>query len=253
MDTSAILRTSSHRPWPLPAGPWILMQRWHELLFAHWPIEPEILRPLLPPGLTLDTYEGQAWVGVVPFRASQVVPRGLPTVPGLSQFPEINVRTYVTVNEQAGVYFFSLDAANPLAVVLARTFFHLPYFHAKMRCQRVGRPRDGNVRYWSHRTHRNAPPADFVATYHPLAPVAYAHPGTLEHWLTERYCLYTVVGRDRVYRCDIHHRRWPLQVADADILCNTMALSHTIHLPDMPPLLHYAHQLDVVFWPLRRE
>jgi len=253
MDTSAILREVGHRPWPLPEGPWIMTQSWHELLFAHWPIAPEVLRSVIPPALPLDTFEGQGWIGVVPFRASHVVPRGVPPVPVLSRFAEINVRTYVTVDGQPGVYFFSLDAANPLAVITARLLFHLPYFNADMRCLNVKRQGDDDIRYWSHRTHRNAPPADFVAAYRPAGPVYRSSPGTLEHWLTERYCLYTVVRGDQLYRCDIHHHQWPLQSAEWEVLCNTMALAHSVHLPDTMPLLHYAHQLDVLFWPLRRQ
>src|SRR5690242_3353109 len=176
-----------------------MTQIWHELLFAHWPISPEILRPLIPPVLALDTYEQQAWVGIVPFRMTYVRPRGVPPVPGLSAFPELNVRTYVTLNGIPGVYFFSLDAGNAIAVALARRLAHLPYFNAQMSSKRVGE----TVHYHSLRTHRAAPSAELLASYRPIAPVVYAQPGSLEHWLTERYCLYTLVGQ-WVYRCDIH-------------------------------------------------
>ncbi len=223
-----------------------MTQIWHELLFAHWPISPEILRPLIPPILTLDTYEQQAWVGIVPFRMSYVRPRGVPPVPGLSAFPELNVRTYVTVNGIPGVYFFSLDAGNSIAVALARTLFHLPYFKATMQCQRVG----DVIRYYSHRTYHSAPSADFIAVYGPTGPVTYSRPGTLAHWFTERYCLYTVVNK-HVYRGDIHHLPWPLQTAELKITRNTMAHSHNIQLPDTSPLLHYADRQEVLIWPLQ--
>ncbi len=248
MDTTAILQAIDHRPWPLPAGPWIMTQTWHELLFAHWPIKPSELRPFVPPSLPLDTFEGQCWVGVAPFHMSNVRPHWLPAIPELSRFAELNVRTYVTVNGIAGVYFFSLDAGNPIAVTIARTTFHLPYFNAVMRSLHI----DGSIHYYSRRTHRGAPPAQFRATYRPVGPVSYAQPGSLGQWLTERYCLYTVVRRDRVYRGDIHHRRWPLQAAELETMCDTMAMSHGIHLPDTPPLLHYAQQLEVLIWPPRR-
>src|SRR5437899_137300 len=120
MDATAILNTTDHRPYPLPKGPWVMTQTWHELLFSHWPIAPEALRPLIPAVLPLDTFEGQCWVGIIPFRMSNVRPRGAPAMPALSQFHELNVRTYVTVGGIPGVYFFSLDAGNPLAVVTAR-------------------------------------------------------------------------------------------------------------------------------------
>src|SRR5437764_14098290 len=130
MNPRAILQHKAHRTAPMPTGPWIMTQTWHELLFAHWPIAPEKIRPLIPSVFTLDTFEGEAWVGVVPFRMSNVRPRWVPPMPGLSAFPELNVRTYVTIHGIPGVYFFSLDAGNPIAVAAARTVFHLPYFKA---------------------------------------------------------------------------------------------------------------------------
>lgn len=248
MDTQAILKNVVHRTTPLPRGPWVMTQAWHELLFAHWPIRAEVLRPLIPTVLPLDTFGGQCWVGVVPFNMSNVHPRGLPSVHGLSAFPELNVRTYVNINGYPGVYFFSLDAGNPIAVAIARTIFHLPYFTANMSSKRIG----DIIHYRSHRTHHNAREADYIANYRPIAPVVYARPGTLEHWLTERYYLYTTVGRDRVYCGDIHHGQWPLQLAELETVCDTMARSHNIHLPDTAPLLHYSQLQEVLIWPLHR-
>src|SRR5579863_4679716 len=172
MDTRAILQAIDHRTTPLSTGPWVMTQIWHELLFAHWPIEPNVLRPLIPSALPLDTFDGQCWVGIVPFHMSNVHPRGLPSVYGLSQFPELNVRTYVMLHDRPGVYFFSLDAANPVAVAIARALFHLPYFTARMSSRRI----DDTIYYRSHRIHRNAPSADYHASYRPIAPVAYARP-----------------------------------------------------------------------------
>lgn len=225
-----------------------MTQIWHELLFAHWPIEPGKLRPLVPPILPLDTYEGQCWVGIVPFHMTYVRPRWVPPVPGLSSFAELNVRTYVTLHGIPGVYFFSLDASNPIAVAIARAIFHLPYFNAVMRSERV----ENTIHYSSHRTHLGAYPAEFKATYHPIAPISYAPPGSLESWLTERYCLYTVVRDDGVFRGDIHHVPWSLQLAELESTEDTMATSCGIDLPDIPPLLHYAEQQEVLIWPLRR-
>lgn len=248
MDTRAILNATDHRLTPLPSGPWVMTQIWHELLFAHWPIAPEVMRPLVPPVLPLDTFDGMCWVGIVPFHMSNVHPRGFPSVQGLSQFPELNVRTYVMLQDRPGVYFFSLDAGNAIAVALARGVFHLPYFTARMSSNRI----EDTIYYRSHRIHRNAPSADYIASYRPIAPVVYAKPGTIEHWLTERYYLYTVVGRDRVYRGDIQHRLWPLQIAELEVMQDTMACSHGIHLPDTAPLLHYSQLQEVLIWPLRR-
>ena len=248
MNTTAILKAVDHRPYPLPPGPWIMTQIWHELLFAHWPIAPDVLRPLVPSSLPLDTFEGEAWVGIVPFRVSHACPRWLPPIPGLSQFPELNVRTYVNVNGIPGVYFFSLDAGNRIVVAAARMVYHLPYFHAAMSIQSA----DGSISYFSRRVHQNAPSAEYSARYRPIAPIRYALPGTLEHWLTERYCLYTVVNSTQVYRADIHHRHWPLQGAELEPIRDTMARSHGIRLPNVAPLLHYAHRQEVLVWPLRR-
>ncbi len=247
MRSAEIIKEVAHREYPLPQGAWIMRQVWHELLFSHWPLSPSVLRPLIPDTLEIDTFEGEAWVGVVPFRMSGVRPRGVPAVYWLSAFPELNVRTYVKRDGIPGVYFFSLDAGNPVAVALARIVFHLPYFDADMHCRRVG----DTIHYSSVRTHRGAPHAEYRASYRPIAPVVEAHARSIEAWLTERYCLYTVAG-SCVYRCDIHHIRWPLQVAELESERNTMALSHGIHLPDTRPLLHYSERQDVLVWPIKR-
>ena len=242
-----MLRDVGHRQWPLPERPWVMAQRWHDLLFAHWPLAPEVLRPRVPATLPLDTFEGQAWVSVVPFRMSGVRPRPLPSLPWVSAFPELNVRTYVTLGGKPGVYFFSLDAGNPLAVAVARALFHLPYFNATMRCRRTG----NGIAYASQTTHAGAP-ALLRATYRPTGSVFRAAPGTLEYWLTERYCLYTTTRGGAMLRGEIHHSPWSLQPAEWEPRENTMAESHGITLPDTPPLLHFsALQEVVVWWPER--
>ena len=245
MDARAILNERAQRPWPAPSRPWVMTQTWNALLFAHWPLSPEIVRPLVPAALTLDTYEGEAWLGVVPFQMSNVRPRFAPAVRGLSAFPELNVRTYVTRDGKPGVWFFSLDAANRIAVAIARSLFRLPYFRAEMACRRTGDP---TIHYHSDRTHRNAPPAAFDAIYRPTGAVFHPTPGSLEEWLTERYCLYALGPGDTVLRGEIHHRRWPLQPAEAEISRNTMALAAEIALPDTEPLLHYAERQETLIW-----
>lgn len=252
-----VVRAVEHRPWPLPRGPWIMAQRWHDLLFAHWPIAVETLRPLVPPQLELDTFDGETWVGIVPFRMSGVRPRHILALPWLSAFPELNVRVYVRATDsharekiaKPGVYFFSLEAANPVAVSIARRVFRLPYFRAHMRFRELP---SGTIDYRSYRTHRDAPSAEFVARYAPSAETDRARPGSLAAWLTERYCLYTTDRRGRVYRGDIHHRQWPLQPAEAEIEVNTMARAAGLTLPDCAPLLHFSRRLDVAVWPLQR-
>lgn len=242
------LDQTDHRPYPLASGPWVMHQTWRELLFAHWTVPIDFLRTAIPPSLDVDTFDGQAWLGIVPFRMTGVRPRFVPSVPGLSAFPELNVRTYVVRDGKPGVWFFSLEAANPIAVAIARGMFHLPYFNADMICDRQP---DGTIQYRSERTHRNAPPAEFRGSYGPTGDVYLSKPGTLEAWLTERYCLYASAGTN-LYRGEIHHLQWPLQPAEAQIEINTMAAAADLTLPDVVPLLHYVHDIDVVVWPLEK-
>jgi uncharacterized protein YqjF (DUF2071 family) len=217
-------------------------QTWNDLLFAHWPLPPEILRPLLPALLPLDTFEGECWVAVAPFHMTEIRPRWVPSIPGFSSFPELNVRTYVTVGGKPGVFFFSLDASNLAAVLTARITYQLPYFHARMSVQHV----NGWIDYESTRNDG----ARFRARYRPRGEVRLRSKGSLEHWLTERYCLYTV-SANRVYRAEIHHLPWPLQDAEAEISENSMAGAAGIALPDRPSLLHFARKLQVLIWPLK--
>ena len=178
MTAHPSLGSLEHRPWPLPESDWRWRQTWHDLLFMHWPVAPADLGRLLPPSVELDTWDGDAWIGVVPFRMSDVMLRGIPAVPGLSAFPEINVRTYVRVGDRPGVWFLSLDAGNGWAVKAARLLFHLPYYHAEMSCIRHG----GQVLYESSR--REAPPAGFRASYGggpSSSPGQPRHPGALAH------------------------------------------------------------------------
>jgi uncharacterized protein YqjF (DUF2071 family) len=242
-----VTRIREHRPWPLPSQSWVMAQTWTDLLFAHWSIAPEILSGVVPPQLPLDTFEGRAWIGVTPFGVRNLRLRPTPPVPFLSTFPEINVRTYVTVDGKPGIWFFSLDAGSSLAVAAARHTYRLPYFRARMSIARAA----GDVHFTSRRTGHEAPArADFRARYAPVGDPYHAPSGSLDHWLTERYCLYTFDEHRRVQRADIHHPPWPLQRAEADIDVNTMTAEIAVDLSEAP-LLHYAHRQDVVFWTLR--
>lgn len=243
-----ILDQTAHRPWPLPDWPWIMAQRWHQLLFAHWPVSVEALRAFIPAPLSIDTFQSEAWIGIVPFRMTGVRLRLTPSLPWLSSFPELNVRTYVTAEGKPGVWFFSLDAGNPLAVAVARRSFALPYFRARMSCEENG----GWVRYRSQRTHTGAPDAVLHGRYRPNGQVFEPQPGTLEHFLTERYCLYAARSEGRVYRGDIHHQPWRLRMADAEFSLNSMAEAAGVILPTKPPLLHFALRQDIVAWAPRR-
>jgi uncharacterized protein YqjF (DUF2071 family) len=239
----AILSEVSHRPWPLPASPWVMTQTWHALLFAHWPMAVGQLRQNVPAAFELDVFDGMGWVGVVPFQMTNVTARGLPSLPWISEFPELNVRTYVRVADRPGVYFFSLDAGRALAVHAARSLLNLPYYRAAMSVT----TKLDQVHYQSRRTN-GASSAQLVATYEPTGPPTPPARGTLEHFLTERYCLYNLNRRGVPYRLDIHHPRWPLQSAEAHIAHNTMADAAGLRLPAMKPLLHFSRRQDMVAW-----
>ena len=237
-----VTNQTSHRPWPLPQTPWVLFMRWHDLLFLHWPIRPELMRPLIPEALDLDTFDGCCWIGIVPFRMSGVRPRYVP-IP--FAFAELNVRTYVKRQGRTGVWFFSLDAASRIAVTVAR-WFGLPYYDARMISRREG----DAVHYHSARFHRGASPAVFGAVYRPSGAIYQAQPGTLDHWLTERYCLYSARSRDRIVYGEIHHQPWPLQPAEVELVVNTMTKPIGIALPDTRPISHFARNQEVVAWPI---
>ena len=228
----------------MSGSPWVLRMRWRDLLFAHWPLRAEALRPLIPGGLEIDTFDGVAWLGVVPFRMEDVGPRFLPAPPGPGAFPELNVRTYVTRHGRGGVWFLSLDAASRLAVEGARMAFHLPYFQARMSTDTEA----GWVEYRSERVDPRGPPARFVGRYRPVGTVVVAPPGSLAEFLTDRRGLYAADAAGRLSWTAIRHAPWPLQPAEAEISVDTMAAAHGLDLPAVPPLLHFARRLDVVGW-----
>ncbi|MGB6043261.1 MAG: DUF2071 domain-containing protein [Pirellulales bacterium] len=242
------VRESSHRPWPPPPGRHAINMIWHDLLFIHWPVPVETLRPHIPKPLAVDTYEGQAWIGVVPFYMTGVCPAGCPNIPWLCNFAELNVRTYVTVDDKPGVWFLSLDAHQAIAAWIARRTFRLPYYNAVIEYKN----NDGRITFASRRTHRRAAPARFAAEYQAAGDVYRTQPGDLDHWLISRYCLYAADGKGNVYRGDIDHDPWPLQRAEARITTSTM--THPFHIipPKVTPRLHYAARLEAKAWKLTR-
>lgn len=248
---SDVLSMVEDRPWALPSRPWVMTQRWHSLLFAHWPLPAEAIAPLLPEGLIVDGFAGTGWVGVVPFTMDRIRFRGLGTVPGANRFAELNLRTYVRHQRTGtpGVYFFSLDAANPAAVIAARAWFHLPYYWARMRAEeRAG----GWVHYRSQRL-LSGRSVGFRATYRGIGP-QYAQRsarGTIEYFLTERYCLFTRHPSGVLMQGNIHHAPWPLEAAEAEIEQNELPAAHGLRLPDIPPVLHFARTQAVVVWRLQ--
>jgi uncharacterized protein YqjF (DUF2071 family) len=226
-----------HRPWPMPAEPWVWRQAWLDLLFVHYEVDAALLEKLLPVGLELDRYDGKAWIGVVPFRMEGVTKRGWPAPPWLCDFAEINVRTYVRHGGKAGVWFLSLDVVNPLVAAFARTFFHLPYFSARMKV----REELDSVRYSVRRGERR-----FEAVYSGGA-AAPSAPGSFADWATERYCLYSANRDGRLFRGEVQHPKWPLQAARLELGENTMA---ALPLGAPHPEIYFSRRVDVVLWPL---
>ena len=234
---------TDHRPWPHPPLPYHWRQSWVDLLFAHWRVDVALLRPLVPEPLTVQTFDGDAWIGIVPFRMENVMRRGLPNLPGVSAFPEINVRLYVTHGSKPGVWFLSLDASNRLAVWAARRFFHLPYVWAA-----IDVAADGPAFRYTSRRHSGPHEAPLDVTSQPTSDVYEAEPGTLVHWLTERYCLYAQAPSGRLFRGEVHHVPWPLQDATATVRANGLLEPYAIPLPKTPDLLHASTGVDVAVW-----
>lgn len=222
-----------------------MYQSWGELLFMHWPIPADLLRPLVPDRLVIDTFDGSAWIGLTPFTMWDVRPVLAPALPVLSRSHELNVRTYVHLDGVPGVWFFSLDANNAIAALGARLAFHLPYFRARMDLTR----QDLTIYFTSRRTHRHAAPAGFDAAWTVGDRLPQSQPGSLEFFLTERYCLYSARA-DALYRARIFHRPWPLHRARLLSCRSTMIESQGLPPPGGAPLLHQQGEpLRVGIWP----
>jgi uncharacterized protein YqjF (DUF2071 family) len=239
--THSALSQLDHRPWPLLERAWTWRQSWRDLLFAHWPVSAAILQPLVPNTLRVQEFEGTSFVGLVPFRMTGVMRRPWPDMPWVSAFPELNVRIYVEHGGKPGVWFLSLDATNPLAVWAARRFFHLPYHRARMALRE-----DSQTETIDYESERGR--ARLRARYRPTSGVYATKPGTLEHWLTERYCLYALAPDGSLWRNEVHHAPWPLQRATAEIFENGYFAVHDLDVRGPPLLLHFARALDVVVW-----
>ena len=237
-----------------PDQPVLMHQNWHHLLFLHWEIPPLELQALLPPRLSLDTFQGKAYVGLIPFTMTGVRPILTPPLPWISAFHEVNVRTYVHLNgRDPGVWFFSLDAASKIAVAAARAMYHLQYFAAEMDV-RVGEGAFPAIEYDSKRTDSRGPqPANLHARYRAVeGPVQPAAPGTLEHFLIERYLLYAQDEDRQLYRARVHHQPYPVQKAEVQSLEETLVWAAGVKRPDVVGLRHYAREVNVKIYPLER-
>lgn len=241
---------TSHKPRPLPSGRWAVSQRWNDLLFAHWPLPASELASQLPEGLVVDSFQGSAWLGAVPFWMDKIRIRGFPTLPGAGRFPDLSLRTYVRDQRTGvpGVYYFSLDAGSLLAVGAARLFYHLPYHWAEMRHEQRS---EREFTFYSRRLF-SSHPVQFRARYRGLGPthrLMESRSGTLEHFLMERYCLFTRNRDGEAIRADIHYVPWPLEQAEAEIERNDLAAEIGISLEGKQPVLHYSRRLAVYIWP----
>jgi uncharacterized protein len=217
------------------------------LLFAHWPVDAGALRRLVPEALRLQTHEGAAWIGVTPFRVTALRLRGTLPAPRVSSFLQLNVRTYVTAGGKPGVWFFSLDASSRIAVEVARRAYRLPFFRARIAAERRG----PWIEFESARSRARPVPRVFSALYRPTGETFAARAGSIEEFLTDRYCLYVLNERGRLYRAEIHHAPWPLQAAAGRIELNTIT-PPGLELREQEPLLHFTKAQDIVIWPLKR-
>lgn len=216
----------------------VLAMNWRDAMFAHWPVDPAVVAETLPAGVEAATHGGDAWLGVVAFVMEDIRPRGVPI--GLS-FGELNLRTYVRGQRgDRGVYFYNLDATDPIGVYLARWLFQLPYYRASMTIDRT----TNRVEFASHRIHPGVPSAHFDATYHPTGDVFEPEPGSLEAFLVENYYFLTA-GRNRLFRGDIAHSPWPMHEATAEIRTNGLFEANGFDHPGGEPLVHYSPGVDV--------
>lgn len=237
------LQYTEHRPFPIPNLPWVMRQRWDDVLFLHWPVSPDLLRPHVPDEVELDLYDGAAWIGIVLFEVNGLRGRLLPPIPFANTFPEVNVRTYIRKNGKPGVYFFSLDTTNKLAIKAARTAYSLPYMFADVRMNRS----ETEVTCMSIRKERGLPRESLQVRYRPTGEKIANDEGSFQHWMAERYCLWSLFG-DELFRTDIHHRQWTLESVNVEISLNTMAQFIPRDLISTEPICHYSASKTALFW-----
>jgi hypothetical protein len=233
--------------WPSDQKGWIMRQTWEHLLFAHWVVPFDVLRKLVPDSLQIDTFEGQAWVSIIPFMMTGVRLRGLPPIPFTTTFPEINVRTYVKLGQKSGIYFLSLDASKPMITAIAKQWYRLPYARAAMQ---VVQEREG-LHFQSRRWGKPDGAEAFHASYRPVSDCFFAESGTLEYWLTERYTLFCECSRSKkIFHADVYHEPWRLQKASLELQENTMTHA-AFSLEGAPQLALYARGVQSLVWPIK--
>lgn len=235
----------AHRSWPLPSTNWIMKQSWRDVLFIHWPVSPDILRPYIPSSLNIDILDGCAWVGVVVFVMQGIYPRGLPTISVTPKFSEVNVRTYVEYEGKPGVYFLSLEVGDWASLTIAKKWYHLPYQHADISIEKKGQT------YYYESIRKGNTTITSKGMYTPLLDECIPKEGTLDHWLLERYCLYSTNSQTNLYCGEIHHRPWTLQKVKVEIMKNTLFTSFNMDL-DIEPIYHFSKGIDTLFWNIKR-
>lgn len=233
---------TAHRPWLIPSKPWVFRQSWVDLCFVHFEVPEQVLRSSLPPALEVDTFQGKAWIGLVPFGMQDVMIRPFPNLLYFSAFNEFNVRTYVIYQGKPGVYFFSLDCPNRVAIWIGNRFFKMPYLKSDIVRQMK---EDKTYFYCKRRNSRKV----FEANYRPISDPLNYPKDSFEIWATERYCCYSRDKNDHCYRCEIQHLPWPLQKAEIEIIQNDIS---DFDLGEQHPSVLYSKKLEVIAWPLKK-
>jgi hypothetical protein len=254
VTAGSLLYSVAHRPWMPPDSQWLLSQNWNDLLLAHFAIAPEALRRLVPEALTLELYDGAAWLTISPFCTSHMRPSGVPPLPGFSFFPQVNLRTYVTVEGKPGLYYFSVDTASLTAVWGARVFFRMQYWHSKIQVSGAtiqARKATGSAIHFSasrlHGPQAANGAAKLEVSYAPEGEAERARRGSLDEFLTERYCVYSW-NRGKFYRTEVHHQPWPLQRVRVEFRANSLADPLGLTLPKEPDVCHFSRSLKMLAW-----
>lgn len=245
--TVSLIKNTAHPYCSMPSKKWIMRQSWKNLIFVHWPLNPERLRMHIPPSLQIDTFNGSAWLGIVVFEMGGIYPRGLSTLSITSAFPEINVRTYVRYNEKPGVYFLSLDVGDWASLTIAKRWLHLPYHPAKISIQKL----KSTFHCSSIRQSSKHEPIIYEGIHTPISEIFFPQEGSLDHWLTERYCFFSTNKKARLYCCEIHHAPWPLQLGKTEVKQNTLFSPFHIDLTGTQPITHFSKGVDSLIWNIK--
>jgi len=235
-----IQNSTQHRTSPMPDGEWVMTQKWNHLLYMHYPVSIHTIESYIPDGLELDTFNGEAWISIIPFQIKDMRLRNMPQLPYFHSFSELNVRTYVKRNGVPGIFFFSLDASKRFAVIAAR-MGTLPYFYANITMKQ----QDESIHYTCRR--KNNSNKVFEGEYRPIGEAFYPDVDSLDHWLLERYYLYSYQN-ECLYFGGIHHK--PLEVYHAEAAISKQHMSPFI--VGGKPLVHYVTSKRVLFWLIKK-